>query len=257
MLNFLFILIMHLIPLILLLIPFLLLFDVSYKGSKKNLQKEKTPEINTKELEEKLNLLITNNQHQNNISNLQKELEKSSSKTISSYVSLGANHPKGFHLFQLIFSLIKNKSDDRKIIRILSHYYPTTSNSHLYAILQSYKTFLKISQNDNIQKQLIKDLNQNNVKTTLNYLEKKLHAKLIKLSTLPPSLQELAINEAVAYALTFASFSEFYDSKTTTKILNIANKLSPKIFKYWHTEPKLNHTFNTPKLPPIKTIQKK
>ena len=248
---------MHLIPLILLLIPFLLLFDVSYKGSKKNLQKEKTPEINTKELEEKLNLLITNNQHQNNISILQKELEKSSSKTISSYVSLSANHPKGFHLFQLIFSLIKNKSDDKKIIRILSHYYPTISNSHLYAILQSYKTFLKISQNDNIQKKLIKDLNQNNVKTTLNYLEKKLHTKLIKLSTLPPSLQELAINEAVAYVLTFASFSEFYDIKTTTKILDIANKLSPKIFKYWHTEPKQNHTFNTKKILPIKTIQKK
>lgn len=254
--NFLFILTMHLIPLILLLIPFLLLFDVSLKSNKKT-PTEPTQKIDTTELEKQLSTLITNNQHQNNISNLQKELEKTSSKTISSYLLLDKKKLKGFHLFQLIFTLIKNKSNDEKIIRILSHYFPTTSTSHLYAILQSYKTLLKISQKDNIQKELIKDLNQNNIKSTLNYLEKKLHTKLIKASSLPPSLQKLAINDAVIYALTFASFAEFYDSKTTLKILNIANQLSPETFKYWHTQTKQYNNLTSKTPTDIKTIQKK
>lgn len=248
---------MHLIPLILLLIPFLLIFDITLKGKNKTNKEETPPTINTNELEKELSLLIANTWQQNNIANLQKELEKTSSKTISSYMLLDKKNLKGFHLFQLIYTLIKNKSDDKKIIKILSHYFPTTSTSHLYAILQSYKTFLKISQNDSIQKQLINDLNKNNVKTTLYYLEKKLHAKLLKASSLPPSMQELAINEATAYALTFASFSEFYDHKTTIKILNIANKLSPEIFKYWHQEPKKHKAYPNQKPPQLKTIQKK
>ena len=40
------------------------------------------------------------------------------------------------------------KAEDDKIIRILRHYFKTSSTTHLYAMLKSYKVFLHIIKND-------------------------------------------------------------------------------------------------------------
>ena len=257
MLNFLFILILHLIPLILLLIPFLLLFDVSLKSSKKNLPPKDTPTTNTKELEDKLNNLITLNQNSNHLTNLQKELEKTKSQTIASYMMTNTKKLKGFHLFQLIFTMIKNKSDDQKIIKVLHHYLPSCSNSHLYALLKSLKTFLKITHLDNTQQQLLKDLYNNKLQSTLIYLEKKLNSKLLKANSSTPSMQKLIIDEAAIYGLIFASFSEFHDPQITAKILELTNSLSPEIFTYWHSVPKNSASNIIKKNTPSFLLQKK
>lgn len=246
MLNFLFILIIHLIPLILLLIPFLLLFDVSLKSSKKTTKTENQP-LNTKELEDKLTKLIKTNQNSNSLTNLQKELEKTKSKTIASYMMTNTQKLHGFHLFQLIFSMIKNKADDQKIIKVLHHYLPSCSNSHLHALLKSLKTFLKITSADNVQKSLLKDLYNTKLQSTLLYLERKLNAKLLKLSSSPPSMQKLILDEATIYGLILASFTEFYDTNTTVKILELTNSLSPEIFTYWHAVPQNSQKTISPK----------
>ena len=238
MLNFLFIIFMHLLPLILFLIPFLLLFDISLKSSKKKTALPPTPALN--ELEERLNLLITKNKINNQTQNLSQNLEQTSTNTISQYISLDKKKLNGFHLFQLIFNYIKNQAEDEKIIKILRHYLPTSSTSHLYAILHSYKVFLNIIQKDPTSKKLLTDLFQNDVKSTLIYLEEKLHLKLSELTKTPAAMQPLIINQAVIYAMIFATFSEFYDKTITLKILKLAKELSPNLFKYWHTYTKNN-----------------
>lgn len=238
MLNFLFVVMMHLLPLILLLIPFLLLFDVSLKKNKKEEKKCDKIEPNVNELEEKLNHLIQNNQKRVKFDNLHKELKNTSTQNISAYINLNKKDLKGFHLFQIIFSLIKNKSEDEKIIRILRHYLPTVATTHLYAMLNSYKVFFKISKEDGVQKELMVGLNSNNVRGTLIYLENKIQGKLKEATMVEPSLQQMVINDAVIYGLVFASFAEFYDNDATVKILRLCNELSPELFKYWHTIPK-------------------
>ena len=228
---------MHLIPLILFLIPLLLFFDITLKSAKKvSAPEPKSPSID--ELEQKLTQLILKNKAQNQTSILSKELETSTSNTISQYLSLDKNNLKKYHLFQLIFTYIKNNAEDDKIIRILRHYFKTSSTTHLYAMLKSYKVFYNLIQKDKKNQTLLKDLFNNNIKTTLIYLEEQLQQKLNELPNVPSSIQPIIINQAVIYGIIFASFSEFYDKTITLKILQLTKELSPNLFKYWHTLPK-------------------
>lgn len=240
MLHFVLVIMLHLLPFLLLMIPFLLLFDVSLKRSKKAVSaaipQTKKPDIN--ELEEKLNKLIENNKINLKIDELHEELAKSRTNTVTAYIKLNKKDLKGFHLFQLIFSMIKNNAEDKKIIKIMHHYLPSCATSHLYALLHSFKVFLNISRADNKQKELLNDLNHNRVKTTLLYLEKKLNQTLNRVASAPPAMQQMLIDQAVVYGLVFAAFAEFYDNEATEKILRLANKLSPELFKYWHLVPK-------------------
>lgn len=240
MLNFIGLVLLHLAPLLILAIPFLLLFDITLK-SKRPLpitieETPQKPDIN--ELEEKLKKLLETNNQTSNISTLKTELSNTPSNTISAYLKLNKKDLKGFHLFQLIFSLIKNNTEDEKLIKILRHYLPSCATTHLYAMLHSFKVFLNISQKDGTQKRLMRDLNNNHVRTTLLYLEKKLNQTLNKVPTTPPSMQQIIIDKAVTYGLVFASFSEFYDHSATEKILRLAHAISPELFKYWHQIPK-------------------
>ena len=158
--------------------------------------------------------------------------------TVAAYIKLNKEDIRGFHLFQLVFSLIKNKAEDGKIIRILRHYLPSCATSHLYAILHSFKVFLNLSARDGKQKELLRDLNRNHVRTTLLYLEQKINQTLNQVATAAPAMQQLIIDRAVVYGLVFAGFAEFYDNGATEKILRLANMLSPEIFKYWHIVPR-------------------
>lgn len=237
MLNILLTIMLHIIPLLLLLTPFLLFFDVSLKSSKKTVPPAE-PEIakpDIGELEKKLKKMLEDNQMSAKIDSLQQELKTSRSNTVAAYITLNKKDLKGFHLFQLIFSLIKNSEEDQKIIKILRHYLPSCATSHLYALLHSFKVFLNISRKDGTQKELLRDLNHNRVRTTLLYLEKKLNNALNQVASVPPAMQQLIIDRAVIYGLVFAAFAEFYDNDATEKILRLANVLSPSIFKYWHT----------------------
>ncbi len=238
--HFLLIVLLHLIPLALLLIPFLLLFDVSLKGSRRQqdvlVQKEKKPDMH--ELENRLNKLLENNHKSAQIDTLQKELKNTKTNTVAAYIKLNKEDIRGFHLFQLVFSLIKNNAEEAKIIKILRHYLPSCATSHLYAILHSFKVFLNISARDGRQKELLRDLNHNRVRTTLLYLEQKINQTLNQVSSAKPAMQQLIIDRAVVYGLVFAGFCEFYDNDATEKILRLANMLSPEIFKYWHIVPR-------------------
>lgn len=233
--HFLFIILLHLILLILLTIPFLLVFDISLKNKKNDKQ---TP--NMKELENSLKKLLENNHISSKINTLQEELQTTSGNTVAAYIKLNKKDLKGFHLFQLIFSLIKNNAEDEKIIKILRHYLPSCATSHLYAILHSFKVFLKISAHDGKQKELLRDLNHNRVRTTLIYLEQKINQTLNLVAKAPPAMQQLIIDRAVVYGLVFAAFCEFYDNNATEKILRLSHMLSPAIFKYWHIIPRQN-----------------
>lgn len=239
--HFLFTILLHLIPVILLMIPFLLVFDVSLKHKNKNTTASKeTPDM--AELENSLKKLLENNHISSKIDTLQQELQTSKSNTVAAYIKLNKEDLRGFHLFQLIFSLIKNNAEDEKIIKILRHYLPSCATSHLYAILHSFKVFLKISAKDGKQKELLRDLNHNRVRTTLLYLEEKINHTLNLVPSAPPAMQQLIIDRAVVYGLVFAGFCEFYDNDATEKILRLADKLSPEIFKYWHIVPHQNQT---------------
>lgn len=239
--HFLLIILLHLIPLVLLLIPFLLLFDVSLKSHRKqpvSASEGKKPDM--KELESRLNKLLESNHQSAQIDALQKELQTAKTNTVAAYIKLNKEDIRGFHLFQLVFSLIKNKAEDDKIIKILRHYLPSCATSHLYAILHSFKVFLNISARDGKQKELLRDLNHNRVRTTLLYLEQKINQTLNQVAAVPPAMQQLIIDRAVVYGLVFAGFCEFYDNDATEKILRLAHMLSPEIFKYWHIVPRRN-----------------
>ena len=210
--------------------PFLILFRLHLKN--KTAPKEE-PNIN--ELEEKLNTLIEKNSQQNQNTTLQNDLNQTTTNTISSYINIKPKKHKGFHLFQLIFTLIKNNTNDRKILKILRHYFPSCANSHLIAMLHSFKQFLSISARDNQQKYLLKDLYNNKIRSTLLYLEHKINSTINKLPYFPPSQHQEIIDKAVIYGLIFASFSEFYNKEATLKILKLSQNLSPQLFKYWHS----------------------
>ena len=239
MLNFFGLVLLHLTPLLILAIPFLLFFDITLKSKRNQLLSTDAPQQkpNINELEEKLkNLLETNNKN-SSINKLQNELSSTSTNTISAYLKLNKKDLKGFHLFQLIFSLIKNNTEDEKLIKILRHYLPSCATTHLYAMLHSFKVFLNISKQDGVQKRLMRDLNNNRVRTTLLYLEKKLNQTLNQVPSVPASMQQIIIDKAVTYGLVFASFSEFYDKTSTEKILKLAHAVSPDLFKHWHQLP--------------------
>ena len=251
--NLLAIFLLHLAPLMLLFIPVVLLI----RGKKiQNEQPKLEPNIN--ELEEKLNKLLKKNHLSNKMSNLKDELNNSSTNTISSYIKIEKRDLKGFHLFQLIFSLIKNNTEDTKILKILHNYLPSCANSHLYAMLNSFKVFLNISRKDGVQKALLKDLNNNKVRSTLLYLERKLNQTLSETTSIPPAMQSIFIDQAVIYGLIFASFSEFYDRTATERILRLTSQMSPELFKYWHQIPKIvasNYIETPKKLPQQRQIQ--
>ncbi len=252
-LNLLAIFLLHLAPLMLLFIPVILLI----RSNQRQLEQSK-PEPNINELEEKLNKLLEKNHHSNKLATLKNELQNSSSSTISGYIKMDKRDLKGFHLFQLIFSLIKNKTEDTKILKILHQYLPSCANAHLYAMLNSFKLFLNISQKDGVQKALLKDLNNNKVRSTLLYLERKLNQTLSETASVPPAMQSIYLDQAVIYGLIFASFSEFYDRTATEKILRLTSQMSPELFKYWHQIPKIvasNYIETPKKLPQQRQIQ--
>lgn len=219
MLNLLLSITQYLIPVLLLAIPVLLFFDISPKRRKKTAPaaiplEQPAPEPDIRELEKKLNRLLENNSSAARIDNLQKELQTSKSNTVAAYIKLNKKDLKGFHLFQLIFSLIKNRAEDAKIIKILRHYLPSCATSHLYAMLHSFKVFLNISREDGRQKELLRDLNHNRVRTTLLYLEGKLNQTLNQVSGTPPAMQQPLIDRAVVYGWSSPPFRSF----TTTKL---------------------------------------
>lgn len=228
MLNFLFVIAMHLLPLILILIPFLLLFDVSLKNSSPS---SSTSSQNLDILEENLKNLIKENSSSNHLINLTKDLKKN----LSSYTLPPKHNIKKYPFFQHIFSLIKNKTKDEKIIKILRIYFPSCATSHLYAMLKSFKVFLNIIKQNENTKQLENSLNKNNLKPTLYFLEQKLQhlLKLSKTATTPKEHHIITL-KASLYSLVFASFSEFYSKDLTLSVLNLAQKLSPELFEFWH-----------------------
>jgi len=234
-------------PAIVFIIMFFLIFDVSFRYKKTSSTKPVNPEPNIEELEQKLDNLLKNNRLATKTEELQQDLQQTPTHTITAYMQMSKKDLKGFHLFQLIFSLIKNGAEDNKIIKILHHYLPSASRAHLYALLKSCKEFLNISAKDGKQKELIKDLNQNNLKSTLLYLQSKLNYTLNQVATMPPALQQPLIDTAVQYGLIFAGFAEFYNTAATEKILRLCNMLSPELFIYWHKVPKQNDNFSNKK----------
>lgn len=217
-------------------LPLMLFFNFTHKSRRDHRsQTEEAPNINI--LEQKLKHLLERNQQSVKTADLQKELQQSKSNTVAAYIKLNKKDLKGFPLFQLIFSLIKNREEDTKIIKVLRHYLPSCATSHLYAILHSFKIFLRISEKDGCQKELLRDLNHNRVRTTLLYLQKKLNQTLNQITSTEPAMQTMLIDRAVIYGLVFASFAEFYDNDATEKILRLVSNLSPNLFKYWHAVP--------------------
>lgn len=233
--NLLFLISSHLLPFIVLLIPFFLLFDVSLKTNKTKstpLPPQPTSlQLNTQKLEQKLKLLLEQN-HQNHLSsNLITTLENKPLKTISSYLNTSIKNLHGFHFFQHIFSLIKNNTPDEKILKTLRLYFPSSASSHLNAMLKSFKAFLNILKTTPQAKHLETSLYHNNLKPTLLFLERHLQILLTKLNQEnSPTIND----EACKYCLIFASFSEFYSKDLTSKILKLSKTLSPTIFNQWH-----------------------
>lgn len=194
-------------------------------------------EPNIENLENALKQLIEDNKQTIENYNLQQTLKTTPANIIASYLHKNPKDLKGFHLFQLIFSLIKNKTEDSKIIKILRHYMPSSSTQNLYALLRSCKEFLNITQKDNTQKELLKDLNQNKLRTTLMYLQQKLNNIFNHPSSTPLLTPQQQIDIAAMYGLIFASFCKFYNPKYSEKILELTSILSPKLFAHWHSVP--------------------
>ena len=224
----------YLLPAILILVPFLMFYDINPQQTKHQQPIPQKPNID--HLEEKLNNLIQNNRLIVRTSALSHNLQNTKSNIIASY--LNKNYLNGFHLFQLIFSLLKNQIPDKKIIKILHHYLPSCSVNHLQTLLFSYKNFLNLIQKDNCQKALLRDLNQNKLHSTLCYLEKKLTTTLNNINTISANSNSALAEEAALYGLIFASFAEFYDKPTTAQVLELCYTISPHFFRSWHTFPK-------------------
>jgi len=225
-------------PVLFLTIIFLMFFDVRFKYHKQDNTADIPMEPNLEELEEKLDKLIKNNELSVNADILKENLQQTVSHTIAAYININKKKLKGFHLFQLIFSLIRNGAEDSKIIKIMRHYLPESPTAHLYTILKACKEFLNITKKDSKEKELLRDLNQNRLRTTLLYLQNKLNQTLNRVPNLPPAMQQPLIDEAVRYGLIFASFAEFYDRTATEKILRLTAQISPELFNYWHQPPR-------------------
>lgn len=206
-------------------------------GSASNIKEQTATEPDIDELEKSLNRLLEQNRLAEKMENLHQELKSSKSNLISGYLQSNKKDLHGYHLFQLILTLIRNQAEDAKIIKLMRHYLPSASTAHLYAMLKSYKKFLQISRADNRQKALIHDLNQNNLRSTLIYLQQKLNIILNQVPITPPALQQPLINQAMILGLIFASFSQFYNPDATEKILRLVASLTPELFSYWHRIP--------------------
>ena len=206
------------------------------------------PEPNVSEMEKKLALLIEKNQADLHIDELKQNLENSKTGIIANYLKTSKKDLQGFHLFQLIFSLIKNNSDDHKIIKILRHTFPSCATTHLYAMLRSFKAFLNITDGTTQQKELEKALNNNQIRQALIYLEEKINTTLNKLTTTPNYEQQQQMDLAAIYGLVFATFSEFYNHQATERILRLVYILSPEMFKSWHTLPETEDKATPPAL---------
>ena len=202
-------------------------------------------EPDLQELEKNLNQLLEQNRLNEKTENLQQQLQSSKSHIIANYLQRNKKDLQGYHLFQLILSLIKNQAEDTKIIKVMHRYFPSCATAHLYAMLNAYKKFLSISRQDGCQKELLRDLNQNHLRSTLVYLEKKLNQIINQVPLTAPALQQPLINQAMIYGLIFASFSQFDNPYATEKILRLVSVLTPELFQYWH------------RLPPKKTFKKK
>ena len=200
-------------------------------------QEQETLEPSIDELEKKLEDLLIQNHLDEKKENLHQQLKSSKSNIIASYLQLSHKDLRGYHLFQLILSLIKNQTEDNKIIKIMHRYLPSCATSHLYAMLKAYKKFLNLSQKDNCQKKLLNDLNKNHLRSTLIYLEHKLNQIINKIPLTPPALQQPLVNQAMIYGLIFASFSQFYSTQSTEKILRLAATITPELFRFWHLPP--------------------
>lgn len=241
MFNLIFAYLPQLTPLLLLMAIGLLIYHITAASSATAQETETPSEPDIDELEKKLEELLIQNHLDEKKEDLQQQLKSSKSNTIASYLQLSHKDLSGYHLFQLILSLIKNQAEDSKIIKIMHRYLPSCATSHLYAMLKAYKKFLNLSQNDNCQKKLISDLNRNHLRSTLIYLENKLNQIINQIPLMPPALQQPLVNQAMIYGLTFASFSQFYNTNATEKILRLAAALTPELFQFWHqTPPKKN-----------------
>lgn len=234
--------ILFVIPVFLLTIPFLILSHILSKPKKSLSSQNNEPDVT--HLETELKKLIENNTITSKDNLLQQNLQSSFVHTTAAYLKSDKHTLHGFHLFQLIFSLIKNKTEDKKIIKILRRYLPSTPTAHLYVLLKSCKEFLVISHQDNKEKELLRSLNQNHLKPSLIYLEHKINQSLNKIPLSSAPNQQNIIDNTVKLSLIFASFSQFYDTKTTEKILQMAHLLSPDFFNYWHQIPQKNITKN-------------
>lgn len=228
--------ILYVIPIFLLTIPFLILSH--FLSRPKIIPSPKPDEPDITHLETELKKLIENNTIATKTNLLQQNLQSSFSHITTAYLKINKQTLHGFHLFQLIFSLIKNKTEDKKIIKILRRYLPSAPTSHLYALLRSCREFLSICLQDNHQKELIHELNQNKFKSTLLYLEQKINQTLNNIPLSSAINQQNIIDETVRLSLIFASFSQFYNTQTTKKILQMAHLLSPEFFNYWHQIPR-------------------
>ena len=203
-------------------------------GSTPNTAEPPAPEPDIDELEKKLHQLLEQNRLEEKAENLQQQLQSSKSNIIAGYLRHSKKDLEGYHLFQLILTLIKNQAEDTKIIKLMRHYFPSASTAHLYAMLKAYKKFLQISSQDKRQKELISDLNQNKIRSTLIYLQQKLNIIINQVPLTPPALQQPLINQAMILGLIFASFSQFQNPDATEKILRLVASLTPEIFTYWH-----------------------
>ena len=212
------------------------IFTASDDTKEPVLPKEEEPNID--ELEQNLNHLLEQNRLAVKEENLQQQLQQSKTNIIAGYLRHSKKDLEGYHLFQLILTMIKNQAEDHKIIKLMHHYFPSASTAHLYAMLKSYKKFLQISDKDNCQKELIRDLNRNQLRSTLIYLQQKLNVIINQVPTTLPALQQPLINQAMIIGLIFASFSQFHNTDATEKILRFIASLSPEIFTYWHQPPK-------------------
>lgn len=220
---------LYTIPIALLMIPFIFICRIITK------QSPTTDTPTEDDLEKQLEQLIKNNTIEQRFNSLKQDLQTTPTHTIASYIRMSKNDLIGFHLFQLIFSLIKNDATDEKIIKILHHYLPSCSTAHIYALLKSCKAFLNISA---ANKKLQRDLNQNHLKSTLLYLEQKISQTLNQIPLAPAALQTDLTEKAATECLVFAAFSQFYNSIATEKILRLAYLLSAQTFITWHQLPK-------------------
>lgn len=224
-------------PVLFLTIIFLMFFDVTIKYRRQDNPAEDSAEPDLEELEQELDKLIKRNQLSFNNALLKEDLQKTVSHTIAAYMNINKKNLKGFHLFQLIFSLIRNGAEDNKIIKTLRHYLPESPTAHLYTLLKACKEFLSIATKDHKEKELLRDLNQNRLHSTLLYLQNKLNQTLNQVPNVPPALQQPLIDEAARYGLIFAAFAQFYNRTAAEKILRLTAKISPELFNYWHQPP--------------------